>query len=208
MTRPRLELLLLDFDGVLARYERQARCAHLAATAGCTPARVAEVLFGSGLEAAYDSGALDTGDYLRRLGDGLGAPVDEDAWIAARVAACQADPRILAMVAAAAARHPLAVLTNNGPLMARAIPRIVPALFPALEGRVLCSGMLGGRKPQAEVYARALDRLGARPAATLFVDDLFVNVQGARRAGLHADTVRDARSMRRVLSRYGLPATA
>ena len=67
MTRPRLELLLLDFDGVLARYERQARCAHLAATAGCTPARVAEVLFGSGLEAAYDSGALDTGDYLRRL---------------------------------------------------------------------------------------------------------------------------------------------
>ena len=118
------------------------------------------------------------------------------------------DPRILAMVAAVAMQCPVAVLTNNGPLMAQAIPHIVPGLFPMLDRRVLCSGMLGGRKPQPAVYTRALERLGARAAATLFVDDLFVNVQGARRAGLHADTVHDARSMRRVLSRYGLPATA
>jgi putative hydrolase of the HAD superfamily len=208
MMVPRLELLLLDFDGVLARYERARRCAHLAAGAGCAPARVMEVLFASGLETAYDSGVLSTGDYLRRLGEGLGVRIDEDAWTAARVAACQAEPRILGMVAAVAERLPVAVLTNNGPLMARAIPRIVPGLFPMLDGRVLCSGMLGGRKPEAAVYRQALEHLGARAAATLFVDDLFVNVQGARRAGLHAETVRDARSMRRVLSRYGLPAIA
>jgi len=207
MLAPRLDLLLLDFDGVLARYERSLRCAHLAATAGCEPARVMEVLFASGLETAYDSGALSTADYLRRLGDGLGARIAEDAWVAARVAACAADPRILAMVALVAQQRPVAVLTNNGPLMAQAIPWIVPDLFPILEGRVLCSGMLGGRKPDAAVYHQALARLAAHAPATLFVDDLFVNVQGARRAGLHADTVRDARSMRRVLVRYGLLGT-
>jgi len=43
-----------------------------------------------------------------------------------------------------------------------------------------------------------------RAQDTLFVDDLFVNVQGARAAGLHADTVVDARSMRTVIRRYGL----
>jgi putative hydrolase of the HAD superfamily len=207
MIVPRLDLLLLDFDGVLARYERPRRCAHLAATAGCTPAHVAEVLFASGLETAYDGGSITTADYLRRLGDGLGARIGEDDWIAARVAACQSDPRILAMVATVATQRPVAVLTNNGPLMAQAIPRIVPELFPVLQGRVLCSGMLGGRKPQAVVYTQALERLDARAATTLFVDDLFVNVQGARRAGLHADTVRDARSVRRVLVRYGLLAS-
>lgn len=37
-----------------------------------------------------------------------------------------------------------------------------------------------------------------------FIDDTFANVQGARRAGLHADTARDARALRRVLVRYGL----
>ena len=204
MIAPRLELLLLDFDGVLARYERPRRCASLAQAAGCTPARVKEVLFGSGLETAYDGGAIGTADYLRRLGEGLGATVDEATWIDARVAACEADPRIVAMVAEVASRRPVAVLTNNGPLMAQAVPRIVPALMPVLKGRVLCSGALGGRKPQADVYRRALEQLGAGAATTLFVDDLFVNVRGARGAGLHADTVRDARSMRRVLGRYRL----
>ncbi|GAB3515563.1 HAD-IA family hydrolase [Pseudoxanthomonas daejeonensis] len=205
MIAPRLELLLLDFDGVLARYERALRCAHLAQVAGCPATQVMQVLFSSGLELAYDSGALDTATYLRQLGEGVGTRIDETAWIDARVAACAPDPRILAMVAAVARRYPVAILTNNGPLMAQAIPRIVPELFPALDGRVLCSGTLGGRKPQATVYTQALERLGARAASTLFVDDLFVNVQGARRAGLHADTVRDARSMRRVLARFGLP---
>jgi len=202
--RPRLRLALFDFDGVLAQYSRPRRLAHLAAHAGCSPARVGEVLFGSGLESAYDGGELDTADYLARLGEGLGATVDEQAWVAARVAACRADPRILALAGAIAARMPIGVLTNNGPLMARAIARIVPSLFPALAGRVLCSGELGGRKPQAELYLRALERLEATPQATLFVDDLFVNVRGARAAGLHADTVVDARSARRVFRRYGL----
>ena len=204
MIVPRLELLLLDFDGVLARYERSRRCANLAAGAGCAPSRVMEVLFASGLETAYDGGAITTADYLRRLGDGLGARIGEDAWIAARVAACQADPRILAMVAAVAMQCPVAVLTNNGPLMARAIERIVPGLARSLDGRVFCSGQFGGRKPQREVYLRALDALGAQPRHTLFIDDLFTNVRGARAAGLWADTSRDPRAFRRVLARHRL----
>lgn len=201
---PALELLLLDFDGVLAQYSRPLRFARLAEIAGCSPARVEEVLFGSGLETAYDGGEIATADYLRRLGEGLGADVDEAGWIDARVAACEADPRVLEMVARVAERLPVAVLTNNGPLMAEAIARIVPSLSPLLDGRVLCSGALGGRKPNTLVYRRALERLEARAAATLFVDDLFANVRGAREAGLHADTVSGASSMRRVFRRFGL----
>ncbi|MFT4247547.1 MAG: hypothetical protein QM581_05840 [Pseudomonas sp.] len=106
-------------------------------------ARVEEVL----LETAYDGGEIATADYLRRFGEGLGADVDEAGWIEARVAACEADPRVLEMVARVAERLPVAVLTNNGPLMAEAITRIVPSLSPLLDGRVLCSGALGGRKP-------------------------------------------------------------
>ncbi|MCR6685614.1 HAD-IA family hydrolase [Pseudoxanthomonas sp.] len=202
--RPRIGQLLLDFDGVLARYRRERRIAHLAAHAGAGYDRVHAVLYGSGLEARYDAGVVDTGDYLRALGKGIGAPVDEAAWLAARLAATEADPQALARVLALDGRLRLAILTNNGALMARAIPRIVAPLLPRLEGRVLCSGPLGGRKPDPQVFARALDRLGWNPATTLFVDDLFVNVQGARAAGLHADSVRDARALGRVLGRYGL----
>ncbi len=118
--------------------------------------------------------------------------------------ACRADPSVVTQVLAVSTTTAVAVLTNNGPLMAEAIERIVPSLFPLLQGRVLCSGALGVRKPDVPVYRRALAQLEQRAERTLFVDDLFVNVRGARAAGLHADTVRDARALRRVLKRYGL----
>lgn len=197
-------LLLLDFDGVLASYSRPRRVAALANAAACTPQRVQQVLFEQGLERAYDAGVIDTPAYLAQLSDGLGCTIDRTTWIAARMAACRADPAVLTQVLAVAATTAVAVLTNNGPLMAEAIERIVPPLFPLLQGRVLCSGALGGRKPDVQVYQRALAQLDASAARTLFVDDLFVNVRGARAAGLHADTVRDARALRRVLKRYGL----
>jgi glucose-1-phosphatase len=202
--RPVIHLLLLDFDGVCARYSRPVRVARLADVAGCAPERVEQVLFGSGLEQRYDAGEIDTADYLQRLGQGLGSSIGKADWLDARVAACESDPRVLAMVEQVAARLPIAILTNNGALMAQAALRIVPTLAPLLHGRLLCSGELGVCKPQLPVYQAALQRLGAQPSTTLFLDDLFVNVRGARAAGLHAETVNGAPSMRRVLRRFGL----
>jgi len=204
MTPPPLRLALFDFDGVLARCSHAARLADLARIAGCTPARVSEVLFDSGLERAYDSGALDTAAYLQQLGEGLGCTIDADIWIASRCASTQADPVALDLVASVASRVQVGVVTNNGALMLNAIPRIVAPMFPMLEGRVLCSGVLGVRKPDRAIFEHALAHFDVRAQDALFVDDLFVNVQGARAAGLHADTVVDARSMRTVLRRYGL----
>lgn len=202
---PTPRLLLLDFDGVLAHYDRPKRLLHLAEHAGCTPAQVQAALFDSGLETAYDSGAIDTATYLETLGQGIGRIVDPETWIAARLVACRPCTGVLERIAALAGQTAVAVLTNNGPLMAQAIERLVPQLFPALQGRVLCSGQFGGRKPQREVFQQALALLAIEPRHTLFVDDLFVNVRGARAAGLHADTVRDARSFARVLRRHRLP---
>ena len=202
--RPRIRQVLFDFDQVLARYHHEKRIAHLAAFAACAHERVREVLFTSGLEAWYDGGAIDTGDYLARLGDGIGKPVDVARWIAARMAGSLADDAVLARVSALDAGLTLGILTNNGVLMAQAIPRIIAPVFPRFEGRVLCSGALRMRKPDPVIFAHALERLGWAASSTLFVDDSFANVQGARRAGLHADTVVDARSLRRVFKRYGL----
>ncbi|QNH11467.1 hypothetical protein HEP75_00886 [Xanthomonas sp. SI] len=204
LIHPVPKLLLLDFDGVLATYSRTARIAHLAAHCGCDPARVREVLFASGLETAYDGGDIATVAYLHRLGEGLGAHVDEADWIAARVAGSRGDPGVIERVLALADRIDIGVLTNNGALMAQAIPQIVPTLFPLLRGRVLCSGALGGRKPQAEVYRRALDHFGVAARQALFIDDLFVNVRGARAIGMPAETASGARALRRALARHGL----
>ncbi|MGY1458276.1 HAD-IA family hydrolase [Luteimonas sp. A534] len=202
--RPRIRQVLFDFDGVLARYEHHLRLGSLAGHAGCDPGHVHEALFASGLETEYDSGLVDTATYLGRLGDALGCTIDEKAWLASRRACTAADADVLARVASLDAALRLGVLTNNGPLMERAIPGIIAPVSRRFEGRVLTSGSLAMRKPDPRTFLAALERLGWDTGGTLFLDDKFANVQGARRAGLHADTVSDARSLRRVLGRYGL----
>ncbi len=204
MTPPELRLVLFDFDGVLAHYAHERRIAALVRASGRSAAEITAVLFESGLERAYDGGEIDTPDYLQRLGDGLGCTIDAATWIASRVAGNHADGAVLAQVTALAARMPIGVLSNNGALMAEAMRGIVAPLFPALEGRVLCSGALGVRKPDRAIFDKALAHFDVAAQQTLFVDDVFANVQGARAAGLHADTVHDARSLRRVLKRFSV----
>ena len=60
------------------------------------------------------------------------------------------------------------------------------------------------RKPEPRIYTLALEQLGWDATRTLFVDDVFANVQGARSVGLHAETVTDAASLRQVFRRYRL----
>ncbi|WP_447782484.1 HAD-IA family hydrolase [Stenotrophomonas riyadhensis] len=200
----RIDLLLLDVDGVLVQYQRAQRVLHLARALDVAPETVQAALYDSGLEAAHDNGTLDGPAYLARLGTLLGtllgSTVDVATWTAARQAASHPQHAVLQRLQAL--QLPLAVLTNNGALMVQALPSLLPELFPALQGRVFCSADFGLRKPAPAVFLRTLEALDVAPARTLFVDDLFANVRGARAAGLHAETVRDGRGLGKVLKRY------
>jgi putative hydrolase of the HAD superfamily len=56
---------------------------------------------------------------------------------------------------------------------------------------VVDSAFVGTRKPEPEIYAITLERLGLPAAACAFVDDLEHNVEGAREAGMHGIVFRD-----------------
>jgi putative hydrolase of the HAD superfamily len=198
----RIDLLLLDVDGVLVHYQRAQRVLYLAQALDVVPETVQAALYDSGLEAAHDNGTLDGPAYLAQLGERLGTTVDVAAWTAARRAASHPQAAVLQRLQAL--QLPMAVLTNNGALMQQALPTLLPELFPALQDRVFCSADFGLRKPAPEVFLRTLEVLGVAPARTLFVDDLFANVRGARAAGLHAETVRDGRGLGKVLKRYAV----
>ncbi|MCF7752674.1 HAD-IA family hydrolase [Bacillus subtilis subsp. subtilis] len=198
-----VDCLLLDFDGVLVRYARHLRVRHLATSCGCSVAQVQAALFDSGLDRQHDAGLHGT-LYLQQLGAALGTTVSIAQWQAARIAASMPQAGVVERIEQVAGRMPIAILTNNGALMADTIPRILPTLAAALHGRILCSGALGGRKPDPAVFEQAMALLGARTGRTLFIDDLFTNVRGARTAGLHAETATDSRSVGKVLKRYGL----
>jgi putative hydrolase of the HAD superfamily len=77
----------------------------------------------------------------------------------------------------------LGILTNNvrewEPLWRPKLP--IDEIF----DDVVDSAFVGMRKPEPEIYALALERLGATAAECAFVDDIEVNVVAARELGLH-----------------------
>jgi len=78
----------------------------------------------------------------------------------------------------------MAMLTNNvkewEPLWRSMLP--VDEIFET----VVDSGFVGCRKPESKIYALTLERIGTPAEACLFVDDVEVNCEGARRAGMTA----------------------
>lgn len=82
------------------------------------------------------------------------------------------------------AGYRMAMLTNNvrewEPLWRTMLP--VDEIFET----VVDSGFVGCRKPESRIYDLTLERISEPAEACLFVDDVLVNVEGARKAGLHA----------------------
>jgi len=78
----------------------------------------------------------------------------------------------------------MAMLTNNvrewEPLWRSMLP--VDEIFET----VVDSGFVGCRKPESRIYELTLERISEPAAACLFIDDVLVNCEGARKAGLHA----------------------
>ena len=71
---------------------------------------------------------------------------------------------------------------------------------------VTVSGEIGLIKPQREIYDRHAGDFGLDPAATLFIDDARVNVDGARAAGWQAVLFTGAENLRNDLARLGISA--
>ncbi|HUA47774.1 MAG TPA: HAD family phosphatase [Solirubrobacteraceae bacterium] len=80
--------------------------------------------------------------------------------------------------------YKLAVCTNN----VREWEHLWRAMLPVDEifDVIVDSAFVGTRKPEPRIYEITLERLGTAPDATVFIDDVDVNCEGARRLGMTA----------------------
>lgn len=201
MNRP--ALVLFDLDEVLAGYDHAARVTHLAQATGTTPEAAHDALYTSGLERDADRGLLDGAQTLAEFSRRLGADIALDEWIAARRAAMQPRPDVLALATSAARHAQVAILTNNGLLLRDHLHAMHPPLFPLFTGRVFCSAQFRLSKPDPAIFRACLAGLGVAPADALFIDDKADNAKGARKAGLRAHHFTGVDGLRAALREHG-----
>ncbi|MBS7695787.1 MULTISPECIES: HAD family phosphatase [unclassified Chelatococcus] len=199
-----LKLAIFDMDDVLCTYDRAARIDTLAALSGRSPDYILSAIWDSGFEARSDAGDLDAARYLAGFGERLGYPLTRTEWVDARRLAMHPRPEVLLMVEAVKTRVPVALLTNNGFLVAEEIATLFPAL-PALFGeRLFVSAMFGLKKPDPEIYRAVARRVGVAPHEAFFTDDKPRNVRGAEMAGLTGHVFVSPEGLASALARHGL----
>jgi putative hydrolase of the HAD superfamily len=144
---------------------------------------------------ALERGEITEVEFLRRLERGLeqtlGRPVSLHGFGERLMGAMQPNQPLLALYRELRRERGLrfALCTNNvrewEPRWRAMLP--IDELFEV----VVDSAFVGTRKPEPEIYAITLERLGLPAEACAFVDDLEVNVAAAREAGMHGVLFRD-----------------
>ena len=200
----RISLILFDLNGVLYRYDREARIAHLASVTKRPSDRVKAVIWDSGFEDSGDAGALDADGYLRGFASCLGCDLTEADWVAAQQVAVEPIAATLALLSRIRPGVRYGVLTNNNLLVLRHFSTLYPEVAALVGDRASVSAEFGARKPDPDAYRSCVLRLGVSPAATLFVDDNAANVAGSVTAGLAGYAYTGAAELAAELGRRGL----
>jgi putative hydrolase of the HAD superfamily len=194
MTEARIEAVVSDFGGVLTTPLLQSFMAFQDRTGITT-----EVL-GQGMQAATETigenplfqmerGEITEVAFLETLTDHLepllGHRPEMHRFKEIYFEALEPNPAMIELMRELKAEgYRMAMLTNNvrewEPLWRAMLP--VDEIFET----VVDSGFVGCRKPESKIYDLTLERIGMPAESCLFVDDVLVNCEGARKVGLDA----------------------
>jgi putative hydrolase of the HAD superfamily len=136
-----------------------------------------------------ETGRMTEAAFLAALGEQLtvelGRPIELDGFGETYFRHLYPNERLIDYMRSLQARgYRMAICTNN----VREWESLWRAKLPVDEifSVVVDSAFVGMRKPEPEIYALTLERLGVEPESALFVDDIELNCNAARELGMHA----------------------
>jgi len=180
-----LRALLLDLGGVLIVPQNSPRRQSWLDRVGRQNEEFAAWLWSSPLARAAMRGELSPAQFWRAVGAELGLSAKEADSFGHAYWAGDKLNEVVVFLARRAKAHGLlvGVLSNAyGDLNKLLAEHSLLDLF----DEVVNSSLEGLTKPDVAIYHIACSRLGVPPQNTLFIDDRHDNVEGARKAGLHA----------------------
>ncbi len=200
----RVEVLLLDCDGVIRHWDRDQLHA-LASASGISGADLEAIAFDPELLTIAMTGAVTGEEWAARIGaaaalaHGCEAEALSAGWLEL---GWHIDEAVLAIARRVrAAGNRTAILSNATTRLEADLERAGVA---AEVDVIISSARLGIAKPDPAVYVAAAEQLQAEPSAILFVDDQAHNVVAAREAGMHAEVYMGAAALVTLVERAGL----
>jgi len=179
-----ISALIFDVGGVLLRTEDYTSRRRLEQQLGLPPGQSEEIVFNSDMGRAAQLGQITTQEHWAWVQayfklDDAGLVEFKRAFFAGD----RHNAPLLAYVQSLRPRYQTAIISNFMDILHHTITKTYP--IAGAFDLVVGSAYEGVMKPDAEIFERALARLGKRPDEAVFVDDFSHNIEGARAVGLH-----------------------
>ncbi len=185
-----MDLYLFDFDETLYDYNFRIRLPALSLITGISQYRLAKDWWAAGFERRAEAGEWSTSrEYLDAFNEQTGAKLTLEQWRETRMLASTPIPDSVAALRRAVELGRVGVLTNNPSPFAESFSILAPDVAELVGSNVLVSSDLGMRKPDPEIFRRALDHFGAEAKDTFFTDDSLANVHGAESVGIRGHRI-------------------
>ena len=201
--------IVFDFGGVLFTWQPQEfmmrLLPHRAATPAAAQALVGEFFEGFGGDwGEFDRGAIEPDPLAERIAQRTGLSL-ADVLCVMNAVPCELTPiagTVTLLQRLHARGHALYFLSNMPAPYADHLDATHEFIDLFRDG--IYSARIGLIKPEAAIYARALETFGITAHETLFIDDVAHNVAAAREAGWQAMQFHDPAQCEAELARLGV----
>jgi putative hydrolase of the HAD superfamily len=198
-----VKTIVFDFGNVIGFFDYGITTGRLARHSHLSSDDIRRFMYGGELEDAYESGRLNSAEFLRRVREGCGLTCDDTALTAAYVDMFWPNEEVCALVPRLKPRYKLLLGSNTTELHSRHFVRQFAEVFRHFDALVL-SHEVGARKPRPEFFRHAERLAGCAAAECLFIDDMPANVAGARALGWQGVVYRRGTDLAAELAKVGV----
>jgi epoxide hydrolase-like predicted phosphatase len=190
--------LIFDLGGVLLRTADFSPRERIAARFGMSRTELETLIFGDGSGGSVQTGAIRLEDYWQQVRKRLDCSEEEfKRLIHEFFAEDELDADLVEYIRRLHVNYKTALLSNATADLRKQIAE--KWHFEDAFDLMVISGEVGLTKPEQGIFELALVKLGVEASQAVFVDDMSRNVEGARRAGLHAIQFRNPQQLKQDL---------
>ncbi len=176
--------IFIDFGGVIMRTEDQGPRRRQAERLGMTYHELENIFFESESSLRATTGEIPEEAHWQTVAKTLGVSRTEaDQIIVEFFSGDRLDNALLDLLRSLRPEHKVGLISNAWSGLRALITR---EKFDDVFDEMIISAEVGLGKPDPRIYRLALEKMGAKPEESVFVDDVLVNVEAARSTGMNA----------------------
>ena len=185
-----LSTIIFDLGGVLIDLDTNRSIESFSALSGLSAEEVYAKFIDDQWSYAFEKGEIDTATFRDEVRKSLKIDISDnqidDSWNAMLLDIPLAR---LNLIDSLRDKYQVFVLSNTNAIHVETFNKKVAAatngaLIHDYFDKIYYSHELGMRKPDAEIFSHVIDTNNLKPAETLFIDDMEINIAGAQSVGL------------------------